>query len=351
MHRSWQIIAVQMLAGAAIVVLLFFTVDIEDVKTVFRDAEYVWVLIAFPLFLVANLIGSFRSRLSLQRMGEVPVTPLFQTYLVGFMANSVIPLRIGDLLRIQVISRRYGLPVSGVTSAVFITETLFDGAAFTLLFLWTLAFFGIPGVLLSLAWTLSAVILAAVIVAAVFARVELEDGWVDRNVAIRWLPERVRGLVGRLLPEALQGLALLADWLQGARAFLLTLLGWIVQAAMYWTFGQAFGLDLSLADSILVMMTASFIVSAHFIPTSIGIYEGGITGLLVILGYTGGEALAFSVGTHVLMIVFGVFAGLVAMWRLRLGLNDLVAMGQRGVEQTEEMLAIGETQDQEAPVR
>jgi hypothetical protein len=56
-------------------------------------------------------------------------------------------------------------------------------------------------------------------------------------------------------------------------------------------------------------MAASFIVSAHFIPTSIGIYEGGITGLLVILGLSGGEALAYSVGTHVLMILFGIGAG------------------------------------------
>jgi uncharacterized protein (TIRG00374 family) len=337
MHRGWQIITAQMLAGAAIVAILFLTVDLHDVRRVFENAEYVWILLAFPLFIAANVVGAFRSQLSLARMGRVPIMPLFETYLVAFMANSLIPLRVGDLLRIQVISRRYGLPTTGVTSAVFITETLFDGAAFTLMFLWTLAFFGVPGVLVSLAWTLSAVILAAVIIASVFARVELEDGWVDRSFIRNW-PHRVRSLIGRLLPEALQGLAILADWRLAIKAFLLTLAGWMLQGGMYWTFGQAFGLDLSLADSILVMMTASFIVSAHFIPTSIGIYEGGITGLLLILGVSGGEALAYSVGTHILMITFGLIAGLTAMWRLRLSLNDLVALGKEGVEETEEML-------------
>lgn len=345
MHRGWQIIAVQMLAGLAIVAILFLTVDLGDVQRVFEEAEYLWILLAFPLFLVANVIGAIRSQLAIERMGRVPLMPLFETYLVAFMANSLIPLRVGDILRIQVISRRYGLPATGVTSSVFITETLFDGAAFTLLFLWTLAVFGVPGVLISLAWTLSAVILAGVIIASVFARIELEEGWVDRSL-IRGLPARVRRLIGRLLPEALQGLSLLADWRLASRAFALTLVGWMLQAGMYWSFGRAFGLNLDLADSILVMMAASFIVSAHFIPTSIGIYEGGITGLLVILGLSGGEALAYSVGTHVLMILFGIVAGLIAMWRLRLSLNDLVMIGQEGVEEAEEMLAHAQEEEE-----
>jgi hypothetical protein len=349
MHRGWQIVGVQIALGAAIVAVLVLTVDLEDAKRVFADAHYAWVLVALPLFLCANLVGALRSRLAVQRMGDVPLTPLFETYLVAFMVNSLVPLRIGDILRIQILSRRYDLPAPGVTSSVFITETLFDGAAYTLLFLWTLAVFGIPGVLLSLAWTLSVLILAGVLIAAVFARVELEEGWVDRG-PIRWLPERLRNLAGRLLPETLQGLSLLADWQLAGKAFMLTLAGWMIQAAMYWTFGRAFGLDMSLADAILVMMTASFIVSAHFIPTSIGIYEGTITGLLVVLGLSSGEALAYSVGTHLLMIFFGVMCGLVAMWRLRLGMHDLVVMGRKGVEETEELLAIGEPSDQVRPV-
>jgi uncharacterized protein (TIRG00374 family) len=347
-RRGWQIVTVQMLAGIAIIVTLFLTVDVDEVGHVFTNAEYFWVLLAFPLFIAANLVGAYRSQLSLERMGHVPIEPLFDTYLVAFMANSLIPLRVGDLLRIQVISRRYGLPVPGVTSAVFITETLFDGAAFTLLFLWTLAVFGVPGVLLSLAWTLSGIILIGVIIAVVFARVELQPGWIE-NSWLNWLPHRAKHIVDRLVPEALKGLALLTDWRLSVRAFLLTLLGWTLQAVMYWAFGRAFGLDLNLADSILVMMAASFIVSAHFIPTSIGIYEGGITGLLVVLGVSGGEALAYSVGTHILMITFGLIGGISAMYRLRLSLNDLVILGQQGVEETEELL-IEDREGEEVPV-
>jgi glycosyltransferase 2 family protein len=344
MQSRWQIFAVQGVLGAGLIALLLWRVDLSEAERVFAEADYWWVLAAVPLFLGANFMGAVRSHLTIRPMGRVPVEPLFDTYLVAFMVNSLVPLRIGDILRIQVVSRRYGLPAGGVTSAVFITETLFDGVAYTVLFLWTLAVFGVPGVLLSLAWSLTILILIGLIIASVFARVELQDGWVDRSI-VHWLPHRLRSPIGRLLPEILQGLALLADWHLALRAFAVTLIGWLLQAGLYWTFGRAFGLDLSLADAILVMMTASFIVSAHFIPTSIGIYEGTITGLLVILGLSGGEALAYSVGTHLLMILFGVVFGLIAMWRLKLGVHDLVVMGKRGVEETQELLETGEVSE------
>ena len=93
------------------------------------------------------------------------------------------------------------------------------------------------------------------------------------------------------------------------QAFLLTLAGWGVQAVMYWAFGRALGVDLSLADAVLVMIAASMIVSVHFVPTSIGIYEGTITGLLVAVGLSGGEALAYAIGTHLLLILFGIVTG------------------------------------------
>ena len=338
MQATWRVFAIQAVLGAGLIGLLLYSVDLSDAQRVFEEANYWWVLLAFPLFLGANALAAVRSKLALQPMGRVPLEPLFDTFLVAQMVNSLVPLRLGDLLRIQVISRRYGLPLTGVTSAKFITETLFDGAAYTLLFLWTLAVFGVPQVLLSLAWTLSALILIAVLIASVFARVELQEGWAERSPIVRRLPAGGKKLVERLLPDALRGLALLNDWRLSLRAFAVTLCAWLVQAALFWTFGRAFGLDLSLADAILVMMAAAFIVSAHFIPTSIGIYEGTITGLLVILGLSGGEALAYSVGTHLMMIFFGVISGSFAMWRLRLGMHDLVVMGKRGVEQTQELL-------------
>lgn len=339
----WRLFVPQLILGAAVIGLLVWRVDLGEMREAVQNANYIWVLVALPLFLAANFIGAVRSSLSVKSMGGAPVVPLFETYLVAFMVNQLVPLRVGDILRVQVMSRRFGLGRAGVTSAVFVTETLFDGAAFTLLFLWALAFVGVPGVLLSLAWTLSGLIFLGIIVATLFARLELLDGWEERSV-LRALPERPRALIGRLLPDALRGLALLGDFQLAVRAFLLTLLGWSLQAAMYWVFGQAFGLRISITDAVLVMMAAALIVSAHFIPTSIGVYEGTITGLLVLLGLSSGGALAYSLSAHLFLILFGIICGLVAMWRLKLSLHDIVVLGETRL-QTREPAASGAASD------
>lgn len=327
MRPGWKFFALQALIPAGVIALLLWRIDIGELEDTVGGADPWWLAAAFPLFLAANALGAARSAMAVRSLGRVPWTPLFETYLVAFMVNSLVPLRIGDILRIQVMSNRYGLRRAGVTSSVFVTETLLDGAAFTLLFLWTLAFFGVPGVIVSIAWTFSALLLIGAILAAIFARVDLEEGWEERGLA-RLLPGRLRPALGRLVPEALAGLAVLAEPALALRAFGLTLVSWVAQAAMFWAFGRAIGVELSLADAVLVMIAGSMIMSVHFVPTSIGIYEGTITGVLAAVGLNGGEALAYALGTHLLLIGFGLLSGLTAMWRLKLSWHDLFVLSR-----------------------
>ncbi|HVP06042.1 MAG TPA: lysylphosphatidylglycerol synthase transmembrane domain-containing protein [Dehalococcoidia bacterium] len=331
MRPGWKFFALQALIPAAVIALLLWRVNLGELRDTIRGADPWWLAVAFPLFLASNGLGALRSSMSVRSLGRVPWAPLFETYLVAYMVNSLVPLRIGDVLRIQVMSNRYGLRRAGVMSAVFVTETLLDGAAFTLLFLWTLAFFGVPGVIVSIAWTFSALLLIGVILAAIFARVELRDGWEERGL-VRILPPRLRGPLGRLVPEALGGLAILAEARLALRAFGLTLLGWTMQAVMYWAFGRAVGVQLSLADAVLVMIAGAMIMSVHFVPTSIGIYEGTITGVLAAVGLSGGEALAYALSTHLLLIAFGLASGAVSMWRLRLSAHDLFVLSRTRLE-------------------
>jgi len=337
---GWRLLALQALIPAAVIALLLWRVPLGEMKDTIENANPIFLAIALPLFLASNYAAGIRAKLALQRMRDVPVTPLFQMFLVSYMLNALVPLRIGDILRVQLLSNRYGMQRAGVTSAVFVTETLLDGAAFTLFFLWTLAFFGVPGIFVSLAWTFSALLLVGVILAAIFARLELSDGWEERG-AIRFLPTRLRGPLGKLVPEALHGLAILADARLALRAFCLTVIAWAFQAGMYWSFGRALGADLSFADAIIVMIAGSMIMSVHFVPTSIGIYEGTITGLLAALGLPGGEALAYAIGTHLLLIAFGLAAGGVSMWRLRISTHDVFEMGRtRMIEAAKEIEAL-----------
>ena len=275
------------------------------------------------MYLLGSLCNAFRWRLALHAVKEPPpVRDLFGIYLVAMMMNRLLPMRFGDIFRVQLPARRYGLSGEALTAVVFVGETLLDGCAFVILFLWSLAFLGVPPVHLTIAWTLSVVATGGLAIAAIAARLELTEGWQDRGV-IRHLPRTVRDRAGVVVPRFLEGLGLLRDLAVTGRAMALTLCNWLIQAAIYYLFGRTFGLHLSLADAVVVTITAAIVVSLPLMPSGLGTYEVAVTGVLVLMGLPSAGAVTYALGSHLLSIAFAVLAGMLAVPSIGLSLQDL----------------------------
>jgi len=111
-------------------------------------------------------------------------------------------------------------------------------------------------------------------------------------------------------------------------ALALSLAGWLLEAASYWFFGHAFGLDLSFSAYLLIMMTANFAVSVPITPSGIGPYEVATQELIVILGAGRALATGFAIGTHFCFIIWVTLTGLAAMWLMRLQPGEIFYLAQ-----------------------
>ncbi len=133
MRKKLQI-AVGLLVGAVILWVLFRDTDWGAVYEAIRNASVGWILLSqVPIW------GSFLSRV--QRWSYIvrAATParfrtLFAATQIGFLANFVLPLRVGELIRPLVLSRRTGIHFSkGIASVALDRVTdLFGAAACTL---------------------------------------------------------------------------------------------------------------------------------------------------------------------------------------------------------------------------
>src|SRR5919201_5939255 len=65
---------------------------------------------------------------------SVPTTTLFRTLVVGFTANNVLPVRMGELARAYLLARWRGVPY-GATLASLVLERILDGLSLALLLL------------------------------------------------------------------------------------------------------------------------------------------------------------------------------------------------------------------------
>lgn len=326
--------AFRVLLSLGLIALLFRRMNLHDALRVFTGANYLYVLPALALFTLSKLVHSIRWRLILQPIGVAPTRGLFAVYLISNMANAFMPVRVGDLLRVQVPAQRYGLPRAGLMSSVFVTETLLDGVTLAAFALIGLAFLPVSPVIERLIWAMAAGSIAGMLLALLVARLPLGEGWERQRWARLVLPPAVRRRAAHLVPQFISGMRALTDWPLLVRALPLSFLPWALEVMMFWLFGLAFGLRLRFDAYLLIAVTGNVIVSLPLAPSNIGPYEVAVAEVTRALGAPTTNAGIFALGTHLFNIFWVGAVGLAAMWALGLGAQDVFGAKRRpGVEE------------------
>ncbi len=322
-RRFW----LQLAVTGAFLGLLAWRVDIRDALTTLADANWAWVLPALIVFSLSKALHAARWRIFLGDHRDVPLSGLVGIFFVHNMANAVLLLRAGDLLRIQTTSKRYKIPRSELTATVIVVETLLDGLTFVLLLVVAASLGAVPASLQVPFWTMAGLALFGLMLGFVGAR-WVRPAWLTNAYPFRWLSHDVREGASSMIERFLDGMRALREARLAVPAIALSIAGWLVEASSYMLFGQAFGLDLSFADYMLIMIVANFAVSIPITPSGIGPYEVATQELAVLLGAGRAVAGGFAIGIHVCLILWITIVGLVSMWLMKLKPSEVFYLGQ-----------------------
>jgi uncharacterized membrane protein YbhN (UPF0104 family) len=321
--RVGRIVIVQVVVSAVLLAVFFWRVDVPAALRGMPRIDFAWALPALAAFSLSKAVHALRWRLFLRHRPEISTRQLVALFLVSNLANSLIPLRAGDVLRIELPSRRYHIPRAELASSVVLVESLLDGVAFVLLIGTAVFFIDLPAELRPPLFGLTAGILGIFVVALTAARAG--RGW------------RLRGPLGRRIAEALDGMTALRGTLDVVAAVVLSCIGWLVEVTTYWMLAHAFGVALSYPDALVVTIAANLITAIPLTPWNVGPYEVALTELLSLLGVPRGTASGFALGSHVVLVAWIGVTGLLAMGTLGLTLRDVTGRGptSAGVEPSE----------------
>ena len=272
------------------------------------------VVVAIALYAVATLVRGWRWHRILRRADiDHRRADAFALTAVGYMGNTILPARGGELLRILLLGERSTARRREILGTI-VAERLLDALALVVLFC-ALTWSGIAGThegKLPAAIGVGIVALAAI---GLVGYIELRKrGKLERfAAAVRPFVRASRLLFGRL----------------GAALAALTCGVWILEGVIFWLVGSSLGLGMTVLEGTFLTVLTSFFLLIPAAPGYIGTFDGALVVGLHAIHIKGGQALAFVLLTRFVLFVPVTLAGLVLMFARYGGLRWLPTRSRR----------------------
>jgi uncharacterized membrane protein YbhN (UPF0104 family) len=233
---------------------------------------------------------------------RISFTHLAAAYLAGAGINAVIPAHAGDVTKVFLVKRQIPDSSYPAVTSSYIVQTVFDTSIGILVLLYAIT----QGLLPPLPelphlkafdvsfWANHPKTLGITVVAVLLAIV----------VLVWWLGKRVR----RFWARVKQGLVILSrprDYMR--QVFAWQGVGWLFRFAAFWFFLEAFGLQGSIGNVMLVMSVQAIANIVPFTPGGAGAQQALLVATL--RGPTRAAVLSFSVGTQIAMAAWSVLLG------------------------------------------
>jgi len=303
-------------------------IQLEAFGRALLNANYAYVVPCVVFLLLGLGARALRWRALLDV--DLPLLRVFSIMNVAYLVNGVLPLRLGEVVRVFLMSQVEDgkVPPLRVISSI-VVERLLDLLAVVWMVLMGLAFAPVPDELRAAGGVGAGMVAVGfcglLAAAANRRRLHRVHAWMSRGISPP-AQERLRVW----LDQFLDGVALLTRWRP-----LLRLLGW---TALSWVLSIVAGYFLMIAvfevgdwlATALYIAAAAFAIAVPAVPGNLGTYEWSIVVALQALGYDDFSRLAaFALLVHAVNVLVHAATGVVGMFQEGVTLGQL----QRGVRQ------------------
>lgn len=295
------------------------------------QANYLFLVPALVAYFVGVWLRAVRWHFLLRPVKPILSRRLFPVVVIGYMANDVLPARLGELVRAYVLGEQEGVPKT-TTIGTIVVERLFDGLAM-------LIFVGVVGLTVPLdaeiagIFRIAAILFIGVLI-VLFAVGSSRSRAVDLIQRLdRSLPRSLQGKVAHLADRFLQGLDCLRSGRLSAIILALSLGAWLCEATMYFVVAMGFGFNLGFPAYMLTAAVANLGAMVPAAPGYVGTFDVGALASLLLFGASPGRAGGYVLVLHLALLVPVTLLGFYYLWRANLSLRSL---GQRATVATPE---------------
>lgn len=320
--------------GLAITVLLLWWLfrgeDPAQILGAIARADLGLLLAAIVVTTSGFLVRAFRWKVLLHPLRpDTGLRARFAAVNIGFMANNLLPARVGEFARAYALSRMEPVSVSGAFGSL-VVERFLDAVTLIALLIAVLVSPGFPQGATILGQPVTLALRGVVFVLAVgLAGMVVLLVWPRRVVrlaerVLRRLPEPISRRLVDTLEAFLDGLGSLQDIRLLVLGLGWTLAFWMWNAFSFWLGFKAFGIHESFVAAVFVQCVVALFVAIPSSPGFFGVFHAGaVVGLSEVYGVGQALTLSFAVGYHLGGFIPVTVIGLYYAGRIGLSLGEM----------------------------
>jgi len=319
------------LLGLAISALFLFiilrNVDIDELAAALKNADYIWLVPNIFFVLLAMFQRAERWKYMLNPIASVKYKTLLAATCIGFMANNVLPLRLGEFVRAYSLSKQDNrITKSASLATIFVERMVFDLLALLIILAVILALFPIKlmedanyklGALISLGIAVAGLIFAVGIV------LKPEGSGRLLTKYLFFLPGVIRSKIELTVMKFSKGLLFLKNWKETLSVSGHTMLIWLCMGISNIFVFYAFGFDLPIYASYVLLVVVSISILIPSSPGFIGVYHAGVVFTLSRFGIDTNNAVSCSLVLHAAQFIPITLIGFYYLKKEHLSLKQL----------------------------
>lgn len=309
-------------------IFLWLAVRQVDWNLVWLTAQGVSLLWLFIGSVAGILVyGLFALRWQVLLLPAVSVSPLnaFSYIMIGYLANTILPLRLGDIVRAVLLGRRHSVSAMSVLGAVTVERLLDVG--------WVLVF----ALLLSFSAALPETIRIGALVfaggmllglGALFLMIRVSpprlNSWIQR---FSFIPLSLREKGMALIASFVNGLQVLGNMPRLWRALWISGLAWLIAGLGAMSYVYAFKLPVPWYAGWAILAVVNLGAAIPSSPGFVGVYHYLVWLALSMWMMDKNAAIGYALVTHGLNIAVIILLGGVCLWREGWNLRNLAHVG------------------------
>ncbi|MFH1961998.1 MAG: lysylphosphatidylglycerol synthase transmembrane domain-containing protein [bacterium] len=307
------------------VTFLYFalkSIEIEKVLKAFEEINYIYLFPVIFFTILTYVVRAWRWRYFFRHVKPIRFSSLFSATMIGFMANNILPARIGELVRAYCIGKKENISKS-MSFATIVLERIFDGFSLLFLFVITLILYPFPEEVRKIGYLFAVVYLAA---AGILISIKVWSGQAMKivNFLCSYLPKPVGTAITGYTHSFISGLDVLKNGWDVFYILLYSILMWTISAISFYFMFPGCHLDqLSFLAALFVLIVVAIGIAIPAAPGAVGTFQYFAMLGLAVFGIDKNTGLTFSIILHITQMAVPIFIGWIYLCKEQISFGEM----------------------------